>query len=186
MSTRRAILILVLALIAALTWWLQREPDQRLRLLPTAGPQGPDFYMRDFQIRVTGEAGHLQYQLAGEQAAHMQDDGHGELLAPVMHFHQDRLPPVRVQAETGWISPPGDEIRLLGAVTIERPAEHPDGPLHMTTRDLHVFPELRQAQTDARVVARAPAYTVEGVGMRMNMNERTVILESQVNGTYAP
>ena len=120
------------------------------------------------------------------RAARLLRAGYSEVTTPVIHMHQPRLPPLRLESETGWIARNGDKVHLLGEVTMDRPEEHPAGPLHLVTRDLTVFPQRRHAETEAHAVATAPGYRIEGIGMRMDLDEQTVLLLSEVRGRHEP
>lgn len=181
MITRRATLILLLALIATGSWWMQREIDQRPELVQTLSAEIPGFDGLEAPAPLT-----LVDESPEARAARLLSAGYSEVTTPVIHMHEPRLPPLRLESETGWIARNGDEVRLLGEVTMDRPGEHPDGPLHLVTRDLTVFPQRQHAETEAHAVATAPGYRIEGIGMRMDLDEQTVLLLSEVKGRHEP
>lgn len=162
MTVRLATLVLLLALAAATSLWLQRELDRRGT--PLISPPPP--------VTETGDA--------------FPPGGRSNIVAPVIHWHETGLPPLEIVSERGWVAREGDEIRLLGRVTIDRPATHPDGALHLVTRDLRLFPQEQQASTEAHVVATTPTYRVEGVGMEMDMKAQRIVVLSQVEGEHVP
>lgn len=162
MTLRLATLVLLLALAAATSLWLQRELDQRGMPL-ISGPT-----------------------LTTDEGDAFPPGGRSNIVAPVIHWHETDLPPLEIVSERGWVAGEGDEIRLLGRVTIDRAATHPEGPLHLVTQDLRLFPQQQQAHTDAHVIATSPTYRVEGVGMQMDMKAQRIVLLSQVEGEHAP
>ncbi|HDP89404.1 MAG TPA: LPS export ABC transporter periplasmic protein LptC [Thioalkalivibrio sp.] len=186
MIMRRATLILLLALVAMSHWWIQRQLDEHPEIAQVLYPEAREGRARDADIRITLKDDEADYPLDRDDKARLLSDGHSELIAPVIHMHEANLPPLRIESETGWITQGRDEVRLLGHVTIDRPATHPDGPLRLVTSDLTVFPQARRAETAAHAIATAPGYRIEGVGMRMDLNEQTLLLLSEVKGRYEP
>jgi lipopolysaccharide export system protein LptC len=178
MITRRTTLILLLALIATGSWWMQHAIDQRPELVKTL-VEIPGIDGREAPVPLT-----LMDESPEARAARLLSAGYSEVITPVIHMHEPLLPPLRLESETGWIARNGDEVRLLGEVTVNRPEAHPDGPLHLVTRDLTIFPQRQHAETEAHAVATAPGYRIEGTGMRMDLDEQTVLLLSEVKGRH--
>jgi LPS export ABC transporter protein LptC len=164
MTLRFATLVLMLALVAAASLWLQRELDLRT----------PEV-IRSPSLTTGTEA-----------AGDFPPGGRSNIAGPVIQWHETGLPPLTIESERGWVAHEGEEIRLLGRVTIDRPATHPDGPLQLVTADLRLFPQDQRATTASRVVATSPSYRIEGVGMEMDMKAQRIVLLSNVEGEHAP
>ncbi|MCG5515113.1 MULTISPECIES: LPS export ABC transporter periplasmic protein LptC [unclassified Ectothiorhodospira] len=181
------LLILVLALVVALGFWLS-ESAQEQRVVPTAqvDPEANQFFAEDFVVWSMDASGQLKYRLSGTRLEQRQGDQSSHVESPVLIMEHPPAPDWTLRSERGWVSSGGDEVQLLGHVQLDRPGAPDHPPMTITSRDVTVWTLPRQAHTNARARMMTTHREAEGVGMTLDLTRDTLELESQVRGTYVP
>jgi len=119
--TERLLIVTLIAALAGLTFWMQSdllfepedEPDFEQR-------HDPDYYIENFTAVGMDVDGNRQYVLEAARLVHFPDDDTALVDQPhIVQYEADRAP-VHVYAETGWVSPDGDEVILTGNVRVIR------------------------------------------------------------------
>jgi lipopolysaccharide export system protein LptC len=174
----------VLAVLAALTWWLQElgKPVQQ----QSSDRKLPDYTMEDVDLTALDERGKPEMKLQAKSVVHYPEDRSMDLDAPHALVFEEEGPPWRVVAERGWVSDDLAVVRLLGHAELEREAWQSSGPIRVVTRDVSIQTEARFIETDRAVKAWMGANTVEAVGMRLDLNRATLSLLAHVQGYYVP
>lgn len=120
-EVRRFVLGIVLALLAAGTWWLARVPA-----VPEAPPletrEGPDYLIENFTATVMTQQGEPQYVLQAVRLMHFPDDGRSELEQPYLIQYGEGAP-VHTRARRGLMPADRRWIRLSGEVLSTRGAD---------------------------------------------------------------
>jgi len=189
-STRRLIAIaLALALAAGtvqlLVWWLAPQHPERMQ----AGPPRSGYTLHDFTLYGYGTDGALGYRLQAPRLERREGDASLYLVRPKF-----LLPPKSGQAaepwtghsDYGWVSAGGDELKLQGAVDMQRKAYAGAAAASIVTRDVTAWPKRNQVQTDAHVAMRQGTATMTGIGMRADLDTKHMELLHDFQGTYQP
>ncbi|EHQ51373.1 hypothetical protein ECTPHS_01694 [Ectothiorhodospira sp. PHS-1] len=179
-------LILLLTLVAAVGFWLARDADERRRVLEDAATEGTDFFLEQYAAIHMDSQGEPRYQLRGQRMEQREMDGARWLETPVLVLHQPPGPTWTLRSEQGWISPIGDEVRLLGEVHIHRAAEGGRDPITITTRDTTLWPDPRQAVTDAPARLQTTYQEAEGLGLFLDLEREILELKREARGVYVP
>lgn len=192
----RGILGLVLAAAVLLSgWavWTQRGPE------PPSGPASvrSDYQLYDFDLVVLEEDGSEAFTLRAPHMARRPGDLSMSLRTPLFLFPagddpaggdpagaagRDRW---EVRALEGWVSPEGDEIRLMREVRADGPGSGA-GRARLETERLDVFPRTDEARTDQRVTIVDGRSTIRGLGLRVNLATKHYVLLSEVESRYVP
>jgi lipopolysaccharide export system protein LptC len=181
---RRGLVLLALASVTGLTWWLQdrsesvappRDPDAR---------QWPDYSMESFAVTEFLPNGDAQYRLTARQMDHFAADGTARFDRPNIVFHSAARTPWTLTADAGVATANSEEIRLNGAVVIERPQTIERDWLRLSTSNVLVRPREEFAETAEHVDVQDPLSTTAAQGMRVYVNEERVMLLSKVQGKY--
>lgn len=174
----------VLAVLAALTWWLQElgKPIQR----QGSDRQLPDYTMDDVDLTAFDERGNPELKLQAKSIVHYPKDGSMDLEAPHALVFEQEGPPWRVVSERGWLSDDLAVVRLLGHAELQRDAWQGTGPIKVVTRDVSIQTETRFIETDRAVKAWMGENTLEAVGMRLDLTRETLRLLARVKGYYVP
>ena len=92
----------------------------------------------------------------------------------------------QLRADTGWVSPKGEELRLRGNVAGDSPQDGGTPPTTFRTTALDVFPERSLARTAEPVTMARPGLRQTGVGFEADLKSRQYSLLSQVKTRYEP
>lgn len=176
--------VILLALLASLSFWLQKavepeEPRQSGKLR-----HDPDAYAENFTVRRFDTTGKVKYRMSAPYLVHYPDDDSSELKSPVLIAYRPDSPSVTVTGEHAKVSSRGETIFLWGNVNITRAAT-PDRP-EMIARmpDLTTQPEAGFAFTNSPVEITQGQSWIKGVGAQLDNNAATFVLQSQVTGSY--
>lgn len=176
--------IILLAVLASLSFWLQKavEPQE-------ARPSGklrhdPDAYAENFTVRRYDTNGNLRYRLSAPYLVHYPDDDSSELKSPTLTSFRPGSPDVTVTGNNAKVSAKGETVFLWENVSIVRAAT-PDRP-EMIARmpDLTAQPEAGYAFTNSPVEITQGQSWIKGVGAQLDNNAATFVLQSQVTGQY--
>lgn len=176
--------IALLALVAALTYWLdvrlapkESRPDWRQE-------HRPDTLVDNFEIRRLDDQGALQYRLKAPHLVHYPDDGSAEVTAPHVTLYRPSGAPLTLLGERAHVSAKGETVFFSGPVNIDRAASPVNQALHARTTDLMVLPEAGQASTDQYVHMTLGASELNGTGARIDNKAQTFELLEKVSGRY--
>ncbi len=172
LPARQRILVLVMASVGALAWWLRQGGE-------TPGPNTddpehrPDYTVDNLDIITMDEFGAPHRHLTATELRHYPDDDTKELETPRLILHVETGLPWLVRSETAWISGDNNLIRMRGEVHIDRAAGVGTQPMHMKTRELYVKRDENYAHTDQPVrITREADWVTSKDGVQVWLEEK--------------
>ncbi|HEX6736535.1 MAG TPA: LPS export ABC transporter periplasmic protein LptC [Azonexus sp.] len=176
--------IILVALLAGLSFWLQRAVDIEESRRDGKLRHDPDAIAENFVIRRFDDNGQLKYRLTAPYLVHYPDDDSSELSSPTLVNYRPDAPSITFSALNAKVSAEGetiflwDEVNVLREATAERPAMHARMP------DLTVQPDLGIAFTNSPVEITMGQSWLKGIGAHLDNNVSTFVLQSQITGVY--
>jgi len=172
---------LLLAALAALTWWL----DQKVQPLGPArdgARTDPDFMVDNFEATRMNEDGRQRYAVIAKSMVHYPGDNSAVLDHPqLIHFDPKRAP-VSIRANQGVLSSNGENAYFTGDVQVRGEAYGENPEMTLFTSFLHVIPDKDLVKTDREVTMTSGNSTVKAVGLEFNNKTRELKLLSNVKG----
>lgn len=145
--------LVLMAALALFSYWLVRNSPALLEpVAQTAPSHVPDYFMRDFTVRVFDGEGRLKSELQGQEGRHYPDTDTVEVdrVRVRLYNAQGRLTTAR--AERGLTNADGSEVQLFGQAVIVREAyttatgeQQPRQELR--SEFLHLFTDTEQIQS---------------------------------------
>ncbi len=175
----------VLAMLVALTWWLDQLVQPEGARAKAAGRHDPDLIVENFRARKYGEDGRTLYTLAARKMVHYPDDDSAVLDRIGFEAFEPRQPRVTVSSDRGRLLEGGDKVWFEGNVVLVREADGKYEASRLTTDRLLVLPDTGVARTSSPVLLENPSARVEASGLELNNQERTLRLD-RVRATYRP
>lgn len=137
--------LLLMALLAAFTWWLIKNTPQLEAPRERAAPRHePDYRMNDFEVERFSSDGRLLGRVIGKEMRHYPDNDTLEIDAPQLRAYGKDGELLVADAQRGLSNGDGSEVQLLGDVKVKRypggdPTERPD--LELYGEFLAAFPQ---------------------------------------------
>ncbi len=177
--------ILLLALLAAVTYWVNIKvqpapprPDSALR-------HDPDYYLKDFLTAKTDLNGKLRYRLQAETMEHFPDNDSTELDKPIFTQYDAGKQYVRVTGLHGEVSSNGEDVKIYKNVLVKREPWGDKGVMTLETEYLHVMPEVDIALTQKPVlIKQAPKTVIRANGMVYQKSKKKLTLLNKVRAHY--
>lgn len=166
-------------------WWSYGFEDQ---VESGSEPQArtPDYTFEGVLLTSLSPLGNPLYKIEAPYMAHFGDDKSMELESPILLVYREDAPPMQVHSDRAWISDAGEEIMLLGAVTIIRPETDASATTTIETQDLRLLPNKQIASTKASVLAYNETYRIQGVGGSLHLGNGYFKIHHQARGVYVP
>lgn len=177
--------LILLALLAALTFWLDRKVQPTARLPDGSTRHDPDFIIEGFSAVQMNPDGTRRYALSAKSMTHYPDDNSTQLEAPRLVYFDYQRAPVTVRSDTAEATQGGTDVYFHGDVQVLRSAYGANAELAMFTSYLHVVPDRDFAQTDKPVRIVEGNSTASAVGLEFDNQTRQVRLLSEVKANYA-
>ena len=174
----------LLALLAALTFWLDHIAQ------PTTTPRDsnmrhdPDYIVENFVAVRTRVDGTPQYQLEAKRMLHYPDDDTTHLENPRVLSFDGEHPETTIVADTALMSAEGKTIDFNGNVITNRAASSTRSAMVLTSEHLRVIPDDDIARTDSPVTIVDANTKLTAVGLELNNKYKTIKLKSKVRGSY--
>ena len=185
--------VILLGCLAALTYWLDAQVQSSGRRADGSSRHDPDLYIERFSAVTFDVDGRVRQKLTAARAEHFPDDGSVELTAPAFTLTDPGAPRLSGTARSGTVSGDRELVTLRGGVRATRDAvpatareRNPVGEATFATEVLRVRPKEGLAETDSLVTIEEARGIIQGVGMVLDNNARTVRLKSAVRGTLQP
>jgi lipopolysaccharide export system protein LptC len=176
--------LLLLAAVAAFTFWLEQMVQSYLRTSPGAVGTDPDYIVHGLSaVRLDGE-GRIKHTLEAQKMTHFPGDDSTVLVLPRLVSHTDMGVRITVTAREAMMSANGEHVYFENDVRVVRAAHGSAGELTLETSYLHVTPELNVARTDRPVTIRDANSVVTASGLELQAEKRVLELYGRVRGTY--
>jgi lipopolysaccharide export system protein LptC len=175
--------VLLLALLAALTYWLDNAvqspaaPGEKPRL------HSPDFTADKLLLTRMDVNGRVRDTLHAAKMVHYLDDDSTELELP-RFLSLARGAALTITSKQALISSNGGNIYFRDDVRATRAAQAGKSALVVVTDYLHLVPDDNIAKTDRRVTISDASMTIEAVGMELNNETRVLKLKAGVKGVF--
>ncbi|HEX7813262.1 MAG TPA: LPS export ABC transporter periplasmic protein LptC [Burkholderiales bacterium] len=177
--------LILLALLAALTFWLDRKVQPAGRMPDGNTRHDPDFIIEGFSAVQMNPDGTRRYALSARRMVHYPDDNSTQLEAPRLVYFDYERAPVTVRSDTADATKGGEDVYFRGDVQVLRSAFDANPELGLFTSYLHVVPDRDFAQTDKPVRMVEGNSTASAVGLEFDNKTRQVRLLSEVKANYA-
>jgi lipopolysaccharide export system protein LptC len=174
------VLLLVAALASGWALWRKRNADMPV----VAGNGRPDYVLHDFELVALDGQGRESFTLRAPSMLRNPDERSMRMATPVFLLPDSEQRYWRVTAREGWISPDGDELRLLGDVQVASPPG--TRKVAMNTEQLNVYPDRDLAVSPALVTITQPGSILRGRGLETNLASKRYVLKSQVRSRHVP
>ncbi len=176
--------LILLALLASLSFWLDRKVQPPARLPDGSTRHDPDFVIEGFSAVKMNPDGTRRYALAATRMVHFPDDNSTELALPRLVYFDYERAPVTIRSETAEVAHGGDDVYFRGDVQIIRSAYASNAELGVFTSFLHVTPDKDLAKTDKPVRMVEGISTASSVGLEFNSATHEIKLLSEVKASY--
>jgi lipopolysaccharide export system protein LptC len=181
-----AVPLILVALLAALTFWLDRMVQPAGRPAGAGSRNEPDYIVDKLSAVSMNEKGAAAYTLSAAKMLHYPDDDSTILASPRFVSYATAKSPVTITASEAVVSSNGQHVYFQDDVRVTRAAYGASSELVVRTDFLHVIPDQNIAKTDRTVTITDAATTVTAVGFEINSETRIMKLQSRVRGTYDP
>jgi lipopolysaccharide export system protein LptC len=181
------LITLVLALLAAVTWFASWQPTGPAPAVPTDAESRPlGYYLRDARLVGTDEQGRVSYRLSAERLDEVPNEERLRLEGVSLEYTPADETAWQISAGLG--TAPKDRSQLTFAGEVELRSSPTDGsaPVIITTAKLEFWPDTSSAESDEPVTIRVGDWHLAAVGLRTYLKGDTLQLESEVHGTLAP
>ncbi len=185
--------LLLMGLMAMTTYWLVRNTPAMAEAQLEAAPRHvPDYFMRDFSVKVFGEDGKLKSEIVGLEGRHFPDTDTLEIDQPRIRLLGAQGRTTTAVARRGLINADGSEAQLFGqAVVIREASTHAQGAVsprsELQSDFLHLFANTEQVRSHLPVVlVRGAGDRFTADGMDYDNLDRVMQLKGRVHGTLQP
>lgn len=186
--------LLLMGVMAMTTYWLVRNtPAMGEAELEAAPRHVPDYFMRDFSVKIFGEDGRLKSEMVGIEGRHYPDTDTLEIDQPRIRLLSAQGGVTTAVAARGLINADGSEAQLFDKAVVVREASL-DAQGRVTPRSemhsdfLHLFADTEQVRSHLPVllVRGAGDRFTSQEGMDYNNLDRVMQLTGRVRGTLLP
>lgn len=183
--------ILLLAGLAALTWWLDAQVQDADQRRDGSTRHDPDLFARGVRGVELDEQGRAVQTLAASRARHFPDDRTIEFDDPRFLLTQPDRPAFSVRADRARVTGDRERAFFEGNVKATREADKGpggdgSGPVSLTTEFLEVVPRQNRATTDKPVTITEGRGIIRATGLTLDNEAKTATLRAQVQGTIEP
>jgi lipopolysaccharide export system protein LptC len=178
--------LLLLAVLAGLTFWLDRivQPPASPR---TEHPKSdPDYVVDGLSAVRMDSQGRTRDTLRALKMTHYPADDSTVLLEPRFISYAENHSPVTVTSRRARVSSNGENVYFEEGVRVVRAPYANRSELVLETSYLHVIPDANLAKTDKPVVIRDASAVIAASGLELNGETRVLNLQGRVRSTYDP
>ena len=181
LSTGFAILLLVL--LAALTYWLDQMMLAPAALRDKPVVHEPDYVVQRLLATRMNLDGRVRDTLQAEKLMHYPDDDSTDLSLPRFVSYVQGTP-LSVTSKTARMTSNGGNLYFEGDVLASRAPGEGKSELRVSTQYLHVLPDDNIARTDRAVEISDSNLLMKAGGMELNSDTRVLKLTGGVQGFY--
>lgn len=185
--------IVMMGIMAMTTYWLVRNTPAVSEAELEADPRHvPDYFMRDFSVKVFGADGKLKSEMVGVEGRHYPDTDTLEIDQPHIRIINSEGRLTTAVAKRGVINADGSEAQLFDkAVVVREATTNAQGVAvprtELQSDFLHLFANTEEVRSHLPVVlVRGAGDRFSGDGMDYDNLDRVMQLNGRVRGTLLP
>jgi LPS export ABC transporter protein LptC len=175
--------IVLLGLLALLSWLLARQPGEQLTLPLVKPDVRLNYALYDFSGRLLDEGGSVNLLIESPVLRNTAESGVGTVESPEIHIQQDD-DKWYITAESAIISADREHVSLVGDVFLSKRNELTDQSLEIATSDVLLVVTPRTAETEAEVEITQQSDWLRAAGMRLDMINEHYELLNDVRAHY--
>lgn len=150
-TSHQIFVLVLLALLAGLTFWLQKVMAPAEAVSDGKFRHDPDIFAENFIIRTFDEGGRVKYRLTAPYMEHFPDDDSSELKSPVLTQYRPDAVTLTTSGNNARVTSQGDTVFLWDDVKAVR-SETRERPVMVARMpDLTVEPDTGIAFTNSAV-----------------------------------
>lgn len=176
--------LLLVALLAAMSYWLERAVQGPGAPRDGSTRHDPDYIVQDFVVRQLGPDGIAVHQLQAKRMLHYPDDDTTHLEQPTLQRYTQGAATLKISAKSAQVSSEGKTVDFHDDVKAVRLATPERSELTLTTEYLRVVPDDDFASTDRPVTIVDANTKATAVGLELDNKAKVLKLMSNVRGTY--
>ncbi len=179
--------LLLMAVLAAGTWWLVRNApvvDNHAATAPLR--HEADYVMTNFVVQRFAPDGSLRTQIEGAQLRHFADDDTLEIDAARIRSVGENGTVTLASANRALANGDGSEVQLFGDAQVLRPAEGNEAAVEFRSEFLHAFRNVERISSDRPVVVTQGSSVIHAEGMEYDNLARVVELRGHSTATFMP
>lgn len=176
--------LLLMVALAGLAYWLEasteppRQENASLR-------HDPDATAENFTVLRYGPDGRLRYRLVADYMEHYPDDDSSLIQLPRLTSYRPRSPNINLTGKSALVTEKGSHILVQEDVVLTRAAFAGRPELVARTPELTVLPDEGKAFNHHPVQITQGNSWLNGIGLQMDNNEGTFIVQKRARGEYA-
>ncbi len=181
--------IFLMGVMALTSYWLVRNtPTWSAGELEPALKHTPDYFMKDFSVRVYATDGRLKSELFGVEGRHFPDTDTVEVTQPRVRSYDMAGRVTTARAEKGLVNADGSEIQLFKKAVVVREANGSASPSQeLQSEFLHLFANTEVIRTHLPVVLmRGDGDKFSADRMEYDNLSRQIQLQGRVHGLLVP
>lgn len=176
--------LLLLAVLAGVTFWLDRLVQPPAGPRSTAAREDPDYIVDGLSAVHMDHEGRVKHTLRAQKMTHYPDDDLTLLVEPKFVTYAESRSPLTVTARHARVSGNGENVYFEDGVRVVRAPHASRTELVLETSFLHVIPDANTAKTDKPVTIRDATGVISASGLELNSETRVLKLQGRVKGTY--
>jgi lipopolysaccharide export system protein LptC len=180
---KRTVTLVVVLVLAALSWWIQRQQQVTQVSKEEAAPL-MDYSLTDFEMTAMDDQGIPKQRLRAESMLHYAEADYAELVKPHLEVYRHDAGTTLLDADKALVYQGGDSVFLEGDVRMQREAWQQQGAMEILTQDVWFDAQREYARTDAAVTINDTNGTTTGRGMQADIKAGSMQLLSSVRGKY--
>jgi lipopolysaccharide export system protein LptC len=189
-DNRTTVAIVLLAVLAPASWFLQRWVAGSTPVNDFVGPPISDYVLYDSIVWSYDVNGLLSFTMRSPRMDRRAGDESMYINAPVFDIKAKKpdVPDWHGNAPYGWVNKSGTLMQLSGPVYMQRPAfiQKPSGTLSpvatLCSSNVTGWPKENRIQTADPAVMTQGASVMHGIGMRASLNDNHLELLNDVHG----
>jgi lipopolysaccharide export system protein LptC len=184
--------VLLMGLLAMVTYWLVRQtPEPPPAEAVRAQQHVPDYFMREFSLKVYAPDGRLESRVQGEYAQHFPDTDTLEVSQPRMTKVDARGQVTEATARHAITTPEGQRIELKGQAVVRREGGldaqgRPTQTVELRSDYLFVDLERDRVRTDQPVELVRGRDRFSADALDYDHDQGTTLLSGRVRGWLYP
>jgi len=178
--------LVMMALLAAGTWWLVRNAPTFEPPLATPPPRHePDYVMTGFVVQRFAADGTLRTQIEGDTLRHYPDDDTLEIDSARIRSIADNGAVTLATARRALANGDGSEVQLIGDARVNRLPFGKDEEVEFRSEFLHAFRNVEQVRSHLPVVMTQGSDVVRAASMSYDNLSRVVEFKGRTSARFA-